>query len=163
MIDTSDCAPRLGRKYSAALMLLVCLLAFSPLVSAEPLGRLFLSPERRAVLERQRNLDIPKIVHEGFGDARLHLNGIVRRSNGRTTVWVNRQVQHDDEGHTGIVFRPTPGDPGRVLVSIGSETPFDMRIGETIDRTAQEEDEASARLLAQVKPSHVMQPLSPVR
>lgn len=55
--------------------------------SAETLGRLFFTREQRAALERQRQAgrgDLP--VEEA---ASVRLDGVVRDSSGRTTVWRN--------------------------------------------------------------------------
>lgn len=57
------------------------------------LGRLFHSPAKRAILDqlRQRNA---RIAPEQKPDAYV-LNGIVRRSNGPATVWINDTAFHD--------------------------------------------------------------------
>lgn len=55
--------------------------------SAETLGRLFFTREQRAALERQRQSgrgDVP--VEEA---ASVRLDGVIRDSSGRTTVWRN--------------------------------------------------------------------------
>lgn len=57
--------------------------------SAETLGRLFFTREQRAALERQRQSgrgDLP--VEEA---ASVRLDGVIRDSSGRTTVWRNGQ------------------------------------------------------------------------
>lgn len=57
------------------------------------LGRLFHTPAKRAVLDqlRQRNA---RITPDQKADAYV-LNGIVRRSNGPATVWINDTAFHD--------------------------------------------------------------------
>lgn len=57
--------------------------------AAVPLGRLFMTPESRATLERQRQLDTPTTHVSGGG----RLDGVVTRSAGKTTVWINGQPQ----------------------------------------------------------------------
>lgn len=60
-------------------------LAVLPAQGAEPLGRLFYTPAERATLERQKK------AATGGGEvgAPTTLNGVVRRSSGRDTVWIN--------------------------------------------------------------------------
>ena len=154
MNDTKHCTPKFRRMFSVALALLV----FSPLVSAEPLGRLFLSPERRSFLEHQRQHNT--LSKDVFADDTLRLNGIVRHSSGKATVWVNGQVQHADGGNTGIVIRPSPGEPGRVLLGIGGEAPVSLRVGETLNRTTREKADALAGGQVCVSSSHAEKPVS---
>lgn len=72
------------------LALLVGLLSLAPgLAQAEPeaLGRLFLSPQERQALDRQR------LQEPGSGSQRgLTVNGEVRRSGGSKTRWINGQA-----------------------------------------------------------------------
>jgi len=69
----------------AALPLLAALLlAATPAVQAQSLGRLFLTPQQRQALDRLR-LQAPD---ENFQQNRV-LNGEVRRSGGATTRWIN--------------------------------------------------------------------------
>ena len=56
--------------------------------ASDDLGRLFFTPERRAVLERARQSNIreqPQVAEDNL----LSINGLVRRSSGKRTVWVN--------------------------------------------------------------------------
>lgn len=61
----------------------------APATAAEPpptagLGRLFFTPEERAALDRRRQWDIPE-----SDEARVRVDGRIRRSAGRETVWIN--------------------------------------------------------------------------
>lgn len=131
----------------------LALLAHVPLAQAEALGRLFLTPDRRAVLERQRQLNIQEKAQETVVVEKLHLNGVVQRSGGKTTVWVNGRPQ-SDEDNTGIVLRPSPKDPGKVAVSVGDENPTTLRIGETINRGTQEKTDGLAGGQLQIHTGH---------
>lgn len=77
------------------LALLVALAATSPPAGAESLGRLFLTPEHRALLEQQRRAGT--LGQTTAGDERLRLDGALTRSSGRRTVWINGR-RHDDAG-----------------------------------------------------------------
>ncbi len=84
-------------------------------VLAEPtaLGRLFLDPQQRALLDQQRLRNPGFLANTEEGN--LTLNGEIKSSNGRKTRWINGTV--DWTGTT-----PTPGVP----------------VGDTLDRTTGE-------------------------
>ena len=120
------------------LMLYICaaLLHSAPVIAEEALGRLFLTPERRALLERQRQLNIRQAqVLEG---ETITINGVVRRSNGKGTTWVNGIAQHDRETPTGIQVSATPGEPAQVSLSSDEEAPQALKTGESINRSTRE-------------------------
>lgn len=74
------------------LALLVALAAGLPPAAAESLGRLFLTPQHRAVLEQQRRDGT--LGQASAGDERLRLDGALTRSSGKRTVWINGR-RHD--------------------------------------------------------------------
>jgi len=100
------------------------------------LGKLFLNPERRQTLERQRQLNIRE-AESPEGDT-LQLNGTVQRSSGRHTVWINQRVQHDDSANVPVNVRINRQNPARANVSTNNEVPTQLRVGESINRTTQE-------------------------
>lgn len=74
-----------------SIVLLVLLL---PLAShaAEPLGRLFFSPEQRAQLDALRTKKVVAAqVKDEPAPEFITYNGIIRRDDGKTTVWVNNK------------------------------------------------------------------------
>lgn len=87
--------------------LLVCLLACLPAASLaqapgrQQLGRLFSSPEQRAQLDAQRNGPPPAPPPAVAPPAPpppqppVELNGLVERSSGRSTVWLNQTPQQE--------------------------------------------------------------------
>ena len=87
-----------------------------PCVRAESLGRLFYTPAQRTQLERE---------HGQAGEhraARITLNGIVQRSDGARTVWINGAAQNaDDSGiqtpDTHTVF--IPGKSQALEIKVG--------------------------------------------
>lgn len=118
---------------------LLALILVSSLAQAEPLGRLFFTPERRAVLERQRQLDIQEKTAETVElVANVHVNGMVRRSGGKSTVWINGRPQQTNEISGGVTVRPSRREVEQVEISVGEETPASLRIGETLNRATQE-------------------------
>lgn len=112
---------------------------------SEPLGRIFFTPERRAAMERQRQLNIQEKTKEDTVEvASVHLNGVVRRKGNKDTVWVNGRVQRNDDGNTDIHFRPALRDSGRVSVGVGDEPLTSLRIGETLNRATGEKTDGLA-------------------
>ena len=68
-------------------LLLLLLIAAQNLAWAEqePLGRLFFTPQQRAALDRQRQLNRNFIPNAPDTETAQTLNGEVRRSSGRST------------------------------------------------------------------------------
>jgi|GEM_PF-482172 len=134
--DRPGCT-RAGIQRLAAL-LAILLLPAAP-ASAEPLGKLFLTPERRAALERQRQLNIreaeAQVVEVG---ASLSVSGVVRRSSGRTTTWVNNTPQDDMSAATGVRVEIDRTNPARTTVVAGEESPASLKVGESINRATRE-------------------------
>lgn len=118
----------------AAAAALVCLGSAAP-VNAEPLGRLFFTPERRAALERQRQLNIQE-TRATIEGATLSVSGIVQRSGGRSTAWVNGAPV--DEKSTGVSVQLDRTAPGKATVVAGEEAPASLKVGEAINRATRE-------------------------
>lgn len=126
---------------------LVLGLLLSPQLPAEPLGRLFFTPERRAALELQRQLDI--LTPRQETGRMLRLDGVVRRgssmSNAKSTVWINGRPQRDDDVSSTIRIRLFAGQPDRADFSVGNEPPASLRVGETLNRASPKTADAKLR------------------
>lgn len=95
--------------------------------SAQDIGRLFFTPEQRAALDTRRKARIPDkpAPTPTVASPTTRLDGYVRRSDGRSTVWVNG-TQVDDA---------SPRSDGRVSVTVGdSEARVQLKPGEVLDR-----------------------------
>ena len=99
------------------LALAIILLVAADWANAEPLGRLFLTPERRATLEQQRQLNIQET--QTLEGEVVSLNGIVTRSSGKHTVWVNQRPQNENSAGTGVTAAISPANPGRAVITAG--------------------------------------------
>lgn len=104
---------------------------------AEPLGRLFFSPDERAMLDRQRNktsADSPP--NQVTQTDQITLNGIVRRSSGKTTAWINQLPQNENETPQGVVVlqRGQASKPSAVLL-LPSGKRIKLKAGQTFDAT----------------------------
>lgn len=135
--STTRWSRRSGFSPTAALLAAALLLPAAP-AAAEELGRLFLTPERRAALERQRQLNIreaeARVVEVG---ATLSVTGVVRRSSGKTTAWINDAPQ-DEKSDTGVRVEVDRANPGTTTVVSGEEEPARLKVGEAINRSTRE-------------------------
>ncbi|HUY03514.1 MAG TPA: hypothetical protein VMV33_09530 [Rhodocyclaceae bacterium] len=122
----------------AALAVAVALASTAQPVLASGLGRLFFSPEQRSQLDRQRNGE----RQPRADSATLFIDGVVRRSDGATTVWINGVAQR--EGLPGIRILPSAQDPSRVTLRIEGGAPVRLRVGEALKRATQEKDDGLA-------------------
>jgi hypothetical protein len=120
------------------LVALLLTIALAPAAGAEEaLGRLFFTPERRQNLDRQRLLNIQdtKQVNE---DPTLTINGVVSRSSGKRTSWINGSPQNENEQPGGMVVIPRGKDPGKVIVQANDSPAANSRVGETVNRNTGE-------------------------
>lgn len=98
---------------------LVLLMLILPLAAnaAEPLGRLFFSPEQRAQLDALRTKKVVAAqVKDEPAPEFITYNGIIRRDDGKTTVWVNNKSLsekdiRDSESLVGRIERD-----GRIMI-----------------------------------------------
>jgi hypothetical protein len=107
--------------------------------AAEPLGRLFYTPAQRAqldVLRSQKNIAAPAPEPEQPAPAPevVKYEGIVQRSDGRSTVWINsRQIDGAQAGAqlpTGGRLRPDRRI--RVKLPQGGRD-VDLKVGQRVD------------------------------
>ncbi len=81
------------------IFLAIVLLAIAQLApAAEPIGRIFYTPEQRAELDslRSRRVVATQVRNEPTPEF-VTYNGIVRRSDGKATVWVNGESLSEAE------------------------------------------------------------------
>lgn len=100
------------------------------------LGRLFLTPEWRGALERQRQLNIQQ-TRSLAGDT-VRLDGVVVRSSGKSTVWINNRPQIESARDSGVTAATSRRQPGRATVSTGAEPPVDLKVGVTLNQATRE-------------------------
>ena len=101
------------------------------------LGRLFFTPERRQALEYQRNFNVQEA--QTLQGTTMSLDGVVYRSSGKSTVWINRQAQNEGEtARTGVSATVSPKTPGKALLAPGEEVAAELKVGETMNRATGE-------------------------
>lgn len=103
-----------------------------PAPVAPQLGRLFLTPEWRTALERQRQINLQQ-TRNLEGDS-VRLDGVVVRSSGKSTVWINNRPQTENSRDAGVAAMPSGRQPGRVAVSAGGTAPIDLQVGTTLNQ-----------------------------
>jgi len=137
----------LTRIASAGLASLVSLVMLVPAHAANTtsatdtpeLGRLFFTPEKRALLERQRTSNVKEA--QTLQGTTMSLDGVVYRSSGKATVWINRQAQTEGEAsRTGVSAVISPKSPGSALLAPGEEAPARLNVGEAMNRATGERD-----------------------
>ena len=126
-----------GLPIAVAFACAACLLGASVSVHAQGLGRLFSTPEQRVDLNRARDRYDPSrqeiIIKQGQVVEpeveapppplpELMVNGLIRRSDGRSSAWVNgTQLRSGEATADGIVLESDGGSVKFVLPS-GSDT-----------------------------------------
>ena len=100
---------------------------------SEELGRLFFTPERREALDRQRQFNLPE-RREIPEDPTLTIDGVVTRSSGKRTVWINGEAQHENDNLGTVRARPDPRHPGQVSIQPDDAPPARAAVGDTVLR-----------------------------
>lgn len=137
-------------------ILAATMLISSPPAQAEgevPLGRLFFTRERRDSLDRQR---IDKLTAPTLDDEEplLTFNGMVRRSGGKPTAWINGRPQHAGDPGT-IQARPDATHPGTANIVTES--------GATVLRVGQSRVHGTGDILDPLPPGSILGIRTPAR
>lgn len=109
--------------------------AHTACANAEPLGRLFFPPEERARLDQIRNGKITDNTQPNFDPPpaeQITLNGLVRRNNGKTTIWINQIPQHEGERQGITVLKSSAKSP-TVPLQLPSGKKVRIKPGQTFD------------------------------
>ncbi len=113
--------------------LLACQLHAAP-ATAQQLGRLFFTPEQRAALDARRAARLPDKPAAAAESPTTRVAGYVRRSSGKSTVWVDGEPLPEGLQLEGLRVR-RGNDPTKVTVSVGEDgRRVELRVGETLDR-----------------------------
>ena len=131
---------------TACILLLAAGLS-SPASAAEPLGRLFFSPEERQAFDRRREFKaeekpetpVPEAsAPEIPADPTLTINGIVTRSSGKRTVWINGVARNENENPGGVAIVTNRKSPGEVVVELNDKQSARANVGDTVNRNTGE-------------------------
>jgi hypothetical protein len=117
----------------AAVILLLPLAASA----AEPLGRLFFSPEQRAQLDALRTKKVVAAqVKDEPAPEFITYNGIIRRDDGKTTVWVNNKSLSEKDIRESASLVGRIERDGRIMVqpAQGSTAPaLRLKVGQSAE------------------------------
>jgi len=108
--------------------------------AAQELGRLFFTPEQRAALDVRRKARTPDkpAASPQVESPVTRVNGIVQRSGGKSTVFVNGEAIPESAQAAGQ-GAPQPAGAGRVSVPSGEGSKgADLRVGESLNRSSGE-------------------------
>lgn len=119
----------------AAFAALVLLLSAHQ-ATAQELGRLFFTPEQREALDARRRARLPDRPNTVVTSPTTRIDGYVKRSEGKSTVWVDGEALPDGTQPEGLRLR-RGDDPSRVTVILGEDgRRIDLRVGQTVDRAS---------------------------
>lgn len=101
-------------------------------------GRLFTSPAERATIDQLRarvhaaspQVDDPRVENAAPS---LTLDGVVRRSSGNSTTWVNQEPRHENGGSTRLKHVSPPASAVLPLPSGGH---VELKAGQTYDHAS---------------------------
>lgn len=115
-------------------LLIAALVAHAAVAGAQELGRLFFTPEQRDALDARRKARVPdKPAAQAPASPTTRLDGYVKRSGGRSTVFVNGEPLTEGTVEAPVVDPDSRG--GRVRVPAGEAgARVELRPGEVVDR-----------------------------
>ena len=129
-------------------------LACAGALAAEPLGRLFFTPAQRSALDAGKIIGEPRAGQapvRASGPRELRLDGVVTRSDGEFTVWVNGQASDQvPPPRIGVAVKSEPaaariklqGKPGTRTIQVGQS--LDTRTGVVREGYAQDPREETS-------------------
>lgn len=113
------------------------ILALAATAQAESMGRLFFTPEQRLLLDNARGQKV-KVEEQTEEPAPeiVSLNGVVKRDDGHTTVWLNNRAVSDRKTAGGVTIHPQGSASDPVLFTIPQvERVITLRVGQNLDVT----------------------------
>ncbi len=150
-------------------LLILCIAlaaAIAPAAAADaPLGRLFFTSAQRSSLDTARSqrsratLSAEKNEEAAPVPEVITYGGMVRRSDGKTTVWINNRAMHDNERPDGatLVGRVRP-DGGVSLQHPQTGRSVDLKPGQSIELLSGAIEEGGSRRLTAPKPEAKPEP-----
>ena len=119
--------------------------------AAEPLGRLFFTPAQRAQLDvaRGQKSRIPLASEQEEAPPvpeRVTYGGLVRRSDGRTTVWINNRPVNDGKAAGGLPVKSRVRPDGSVVVQAPQVSrSVNLKVGQSLEIVSGAIEEPYAR------------------
>jgi hypothetical protein len=121
------------------------------MAAEQTMGRLFFTPGQRARMDvaRQQERSIKFDLEQEDSappPANLTLNGVITRSDGKATVWINNKEQSGEKAGSGIAV-PRRGKPaGQVSVTTpDARRAVPLKVGQSIDMSSGQVEESYRR------------------
>lgn len=147
-------------KRAIALFILTGLFpAGNPLLAAEPLGRLFFTPAQRAQLDAARAqksraaLSSEKPEETAPVPDILTYGGAVRRSDGKSTVWINNRAVHDREAASGVTVGQVRPNGTLTLQVPQTNRSVELKVGQSVEVVSGTIEEPYSRRITAPKPA----------
>ena len=126
------------------LLVMAAMLPWCASNSAEPMGRLFFTPAQRNTLDAGKQLAKPRQAAPS-GPRAATLNGVVTRSDGESTIWVNGTAYHD-RSPEGVQVKISPAAPATTSIRIPGKTAATrVKVGQRLDLNSGHVQEAFTR------------------
>jgi hypothetical protein len=121
---------------TAKLLLGLALGAWVGAAQAQELGRLFFTPEQRAALDERRKARVPdKPAAVLVESPSTRLDGYVKRSRGKSTLFVNGEAIPEGTATESMVIVPDRTRPDRASIVVGEgKRRIRLKVGESLDR-----------------------------
>lgn len=114
--------------------------------AAELTGRLFFTPEQRVQLDQLRKQKaVASQVRDEPIPETVTYNGIIRRSDGKTTIWMNNQPMSAAELRSGQSVAGSVSRDGRIVLQNpqdGSGTKLELKVGQSATLLSGKVDES---------------------
>lgn len=144
---------------SAALIICVVLLGVAGQShAAEPLGRLFFTPAQRAQLDTARSQKsramLPSDEEVAPLPETITYSGMVRRNDGKSTVWLNNRAINDRQPTEGVPAVGHVRPDGRIILEPpqgGAKT--ELKVGQSLEIVSGTIEEPYARRATAPKPT----------
>ena len=118
--------------------------------AAEPLGRFFFTPAQRAQLDGARAQKSRAALSSEKSDENampgiLTYSGAVRRSDGKSTVWINNQAINDRKAAGGVVIDRLRPNGALTLQVPQTDRGVELKVGQSVDIVSGTIEEPYAR------------------
>lgn len=127
------------------LLLMIISATLSLNTHSEELGRLFTTPEQRAELDAMRNIGPPEVREQKKEERKIrvnkkvvyddiNLNGIVKRNDGRNTLWIgNTVVESGVSDEQGIVYSVEKDNSALITLPDADNKQVRLQTGKSYD------------------------------
>ncbi|MDP2784357.1 MAG: hypothetical protein Q8O38_07175 [Sulfurimicrobium sp.] len=122
------------------------------MAAEQTMGRLFFTPEQRARMDvaRQQERSIKFDLEQEDSappPANIILNGVITRSDGKTTVWINNKEQSGEKAGSGIAVPGRGKHAGQVSVfTPDAKRAVPLKVGQSMDMSSGQVEESYRRI-----------------